>query len=88
MAGVHVERIRPRRGFRSPVSTDEGVARPLFKYAGVFRISGNAAACGIHLDGKRFIMATEPARPTSARAQINWVLNWFDELRRVVPSRS
>ena len=61
--------------------------RPLFQYAGVFRISGTAAAYDIHPDGERFIMVTEAEGPTRERAQINVVLNWFDELRQAVPSR-
>jgi serine/threonine-protein kinase len=61
--------------------------RPLFRYAGVFRISGTAAAYDVHPDGKRFIMVTEAESPSSERAQINVVLNWFDELRQVVTSR-
>jgi hypothetical protein len=50
-------------------------------------MSGTAAAYDIHPDGLRFIMVTEAEGPTSERAQINVVLNWFDELRQAVPSR-
>jgi hypothetical protein len=60
--------------------------RALFRYAGIFRMSGSAAACDIHPDGKRFIMVTEPESPSNGRAQINVVLNWFDELTQVVPT--
>jgi hypothetical protein len=59
----------------------------LFRYAGVFRPSGTAPAYDIHPDGQRFIMVTESGGPFNERAQINVVLNWFDELRHVVPSR-
>jgi serine/threonine-protein kinase len=61
--------------------------RPLFQYAGVFRPSGTAAAYDVHPDGQRFIMVTEGERPTSGRAQINVVLNWHEELNRLVPIR-
>jgi hypothetical protein len=50
-------------------------------------MSGAAAAYDVHPDGKRFIMVTDAERPTSERAQINVVLNWFEELRQGVPSR-
>jgi eukaryotic-like serine/threonine-protein kinase len=61
--------------------------RPLFRYAGLFRPSGTAPAYDIHPDGQRFIMVTEGEGPFNERAQINVVLNWFDELRQIVPSR-
>ena len=61
--------------------------QPLFRFAGIFRMSGTAAAYDIHPDGQRFIMVTEAERPTGERAQINVVLNWFAELSEVVPSR-
>jgi serine/threonine-protein kinase len=61
--------------------------RALFRYAGLFRMSGTAAAYDIHPDGQRFIMVTEGEGPPNERAQVNVVLNWFDEVRRVVPSR-
>ena len=59
--------------------------RPLFQYAGVFRLSGTAAAYDIHPDGRRFIMVTESERPTGGRMQINMVLNWHEELKQRVP---
>ncbi len=34
-------------------------------------------------DGKRFLMIKEETQPT---AQINVVLNWFEELKRLVPA--
>jgi Tol biopolymer transport system component len=62
-----------------------GRARPLFKFDGVFEMSGNAAAYDIHPDGTRFIMVTEdPNRPPAVR-RIHIVQNWFEELKRLVP---
>jgi serine/threonine-protein kinase len=61
--------------------------RALFRYAGLFRPSGTAPAYDIHPDGRRFIMVTEGERSPNERAQIKVVLNWFDELRQVEPSR-
>jgi serine/threonine-protein kinase len=60
--------------------------RALFRFAGLIRMSGTAAAYDIHPDGQRF-MVTEGKSRFNERPQINVVLNWFDELRRVVPSR-
>jgi len=33
----------------------------------------------------RFLMVLSPAEPDATPAQINIVLNWFDELKRLVP---
>jgi eukaryotic-like serine/threonine-protein kinase len=62
-----------------------GRPRPLFA-AERFRFSGNAAAFDIHPDGKRFVMVTLGDPTPSAPDQINVVLNWFDELKRLVPT--
>ena len=39
-------------------------------------------------DGKRFLMSKVmgPTEETSAPTQINVVLNWFEELKRLVPT--
>jgi hypothetical protein len=36
-------------------------------------------------DGKRFLTIREPSGET-ARAELNLVLNWFEELERLVPT--
>jgi serine/threonine-protein kinase len=66
-----------------------GRPQPLFRYAGVYRMSGTAAAYDIHPDGQRFIMVSEVAGSdaTQARQQVNIVLNWTEELKRLVPAR-
>ena len=63
-----------------------GRAEELFQVPGRFRTSGNAAAYNVDASG-RFIMVTEPdQQPTFAR-QINVVLNWTEELKRLVPTK-
>jgi hypothetical protein len=70
-----------------PTFTSGGRPRKLFRFAGVYRMSGTATAYDIFPDGKRFIMVSEPEEATATRRQqINVVLNWFEELRRLVPA--
>ena len=62
----------------------------LFRYAGVYRMSGTAIAYDVHPDGKRFIMVSEADGSGDAgmRQQVNAILNWLDELKqRVAPAR-
>ncbi|MGE3888681.1 MAG: hypothetical protein AB7H81_19770, partial [Vicinamibacterales bacterium] len=63
-----------------------GRSRSLFSVER-FRFSGNTPAFDIHPDGKRFVMVTRGDVPLPEPAQINVVLDWFDELRQRVPSR-
>jgi eukaryotic-like serine/threonine-protein kinase len=61
--------------------------RTLFRFAGVYRMSGTATAYDIHPDGKRFIMVSERKdADATPRQQVNIVLNWFEELRRLAPA--
>jgi serine/threonine-protein kinase len=63
-----------------------GRPRPLFPFAGVYRMSGTATAYDIHPDGKRFIMVSESEKATTQpRQQVNVVVNWFEELKRLAP---
>jgi hypothetical protein len=48
-------------------------------------ISGNAPAYDLHPDGRRFIMVEQEA-PIPVSRQVNIVVNWFEELKRRVPS--
>ncbi len=66
-------------------SFTSGRPRPLFPFEGRFRPSGNTSAYDIHPDGSRFIMVTQET-PAPVPHQINVVLNWFEEFRRLVPS--
>jgi eukaryotic-like serine/threonine-protein kinase len=64
-----------------------GRPRTLFRFAGVYRMSGTATAYDIHPDGKRFIMVSERKDAAATpRQQVNIVLNWFEELRRLTPA--
>ena len=62
-----------------------GRTQELFRVQGRFRTSGNAAAYDIERNGRRFIMVTEPDNPRPVREQITVVVNWLDELKRLVP---
>ena len=64
-----------------------GRPKPLFRYAGRFRISGNASAYDVLGDGKRFVMVTEPQTPAPRPRQINVIQNWSEELEQRVPTR-
>jgi Tol biopolymer transport system component len=64
-----------------------GRPRELFRVEGRFRTSGNAAAYDIERTGRRFVMVTEGEAPPPTTPQINIVLNWMDELKRLVPVR-
>ena len=71
-----------------PTFTSGGRPRKLFRFAGVYRMSGTATAYDIHPDGKRFVMVSESEGAISARRQqINVVLNWTEELKRLVPTK-
>lgn len=71
----------------SPTFTS-GRPHTLFRFAGVYRMSGTATAYDIHPDGKRFIMVSEREDAAATpRQQVNVVLNWFEELRRLAPAR-
>jgi eukaryotic-like serine/threonine-protein kinase len=61
-----------------------GRPRPLFRFAGVYRPSGTAAAFDIHPDGRRFIMVSELENPETQPSRLNIVVNWFEELSRLV----
>ena len=67
------------------VSFAAGRPEPLFRFAGVYRMSGTATGYDIHPDGKRFIMVSEPedALTSQSQQQVNVVLNWFEELKRL-----
>ena len=40
----------------------------------------------VSADGQRFLMMKEEARDTDAAPSINVVQNWFEELKRLVPT--
>lgn len=58
---------------------------PVFPLRDRFRVSGNASAYDITADGKHFIMVSEiENRPVTRQLEV--VLNWWEELKRLVPS--
>ena len=63
------------------IETDSGlrIGAPRFLFEGVFR-----AGFDIAPDGQRFLMAREHG--ASRPGELNVVLNWFEELERLVPT--
>jgi hypothetical protein len=62
-----------------------GTTRMLFE--GSYVASGVAANnYDVTADGQRFLMVKPVAQQSAAPTQINVVLNWFEELKRRVPS--
>jgi Tol biopolymer transport system component len=59
-----------------------GLPRPLFEGSYVYDSPDFTSNYDVSLDGQRFLMLKEPEVST----QINVVLNWFEELKRLVPT--
>jgi Tol biopolymer transport system component len=61
----------------------------LFRFAGIYRMSGTATAYDIHPDGQRFIMVseTDDQAEVSPPQQVQVVLNFQEELKQRVPPR-
>ena len=64
---------RPRVLFDDPYSPDPG--------------GGNRPNYDVSRDGQRFLMLKPVPQQTTALTQINVVLNWFEELKRRVPTK-
>jgi serine/threonine protein kinase/Tol biopolymer transport system component len=64
-----------------------GRPEPVFRFAGTYRMSNTATAYDIHPDGKRFIMVSESDDQGAASPphQVQVVINWLEELPRLVP---
>jgi serine/threonine-protein kinase len=61
-----------------------GVPRPLFRNA--FEPSGtNSSGYDVSPDGRRFLVI-QPTEPEQPATQVSVVINWFEELRRLVPT--
>ncbi len=56
---------------------------PIVLFTGRYTFSGSVVNYDISSDGQRFLMMKEEEATT---AQINVVLNWFEELKRLVPT--
>ncbi len=48
--------------------------------------TGGTANYDISPDGQRFLMIKEAEEEEGQQGQINVVLNWFEELKRLVPN--
>ena len=61
-----------------------GIPRELFKgkYVGTFPVRNY----DVTPDGRRFLMVQGPGQSAEAVTQIHLVLNWFEELKRLVPT--
>jgi serine/threonine protein kinase/Tol biopolymer transport system component len=66
-----------------------GTPETLFRSTNVHIGPGEGTTWDIHPDGKRFLMMKRAAASTSSseasRQKINIVLNWFEELKQLVP---
>jgi len=59
-----------------------GLPRPLFEGSYVYDSPDFTSNYDVSQDGQRFLMVEEP----EVRTQINVILNWFEELKRLVPA--
>jgi len=60
--------------------------RPKLLFEGPYLLSaGNLPAYDVSRDGQRFLMVEE-SRQEQPPTQINVVLNWFEELKRLAPT--
>jgi serine/threonine-protein kinase len=64
-----------------------GPPRVLFERALGYSIQSNVRQYDVSADGRRFLMINK-AQAAAGSTQINVVLNWFEELKRLVPSES
>ena len=66
-----------------------GRPEPVFRFAGIYRMSNTATAYDIHPDGKRFVMVSEAddRSVASSPQHMQVVLNWHEELKQRVPTR-
>ena len=70
-------KVESRSGFKA--------GTPEVLFSGFFNPNVGDQAYGVAPDGQRFLVI-QPLRAASANPQINVVLNWFEEVRRHVPS--
>ncbi len=59
---------------------------PVVLFTGEFTTSGAVVNYDISPDGQRFLMIKETEEEEGQQDQINVVLNWFEELKRLVPT--
>jgi hypothetical protein len=56
-------------------------------FEGPFRVDGPFRGYDVTPDGQRFLMVREVPQPTARVAQMVLVQNWFEELKRLVPTK-
>ena len=61
--------------------------KPRMLFDGPYQPSGGYPFYDVSADGQRFLMLKPVESQTSAQTQINVALNWFEELKRLVPSK-
>ncbi len=59
---------------------------PVVLFTGRYNMGGTVVDYDISPDGQRFLMMKEADEGEVPQAQINVVLNWFEELKRLVPT--
>ena len=59
---------------------------PTTLFHGRYLVNWPARAYDVSADGKRFLMVTPDEQTRPKTTQINLVLNWLEELKRLVPS--
>ena len=72
------------------ISTQPSFAagKPRMLFEGQFALArGTSPNYDVSLDGQRFLMVKPAGQEQSAPSQINVVLNWFEELKRRVPTK-
>jgi Tol biopolymer transport system component len=57
----------------------------LFSFRKRFRLSGNTSAYDVSRDGTRFIVVSEENNAPPGPVQVNFILNWFEDVKRLVP---
>jgi serine/threonine protein kinase len=57
----------------------------LFPFRGRFRLSGNTSAYDVSRDGERFIVVSEEDSAPPGPVQVNFILNWFEDVKRLAP---
>ena len=67
-------------------SFSAGKPRMLFE-GSYFTSVYSSASYDVSADGQRFLMVKEPEAASKSAPQINVVLNWFEELKRLVPTK-
>ena len=77
----------PNRSSATPAPTAFSAGKPRMIFEGPYVPTiANSPYYDVSPDGQRFLMLKPVESQTSAPAQINVVLNWFEELKRRVPS--